>query len=66
MWPKGPIQIVVWVAEGIRGYEVVSKHSKCSHTCDFPLREPPPLNQKMLVGKFPKPSIFAKGRIAYG
>ena len=33
---------------------------------DFRLREPSPLIFKMLVGKLPKPSIFTKGRIAYG
>ncbi len=27
MWPKGPAQIVVWIAEGIRGYEVVGKRN---------------------------------------
>ncbi len=51
MWPKGPIQIVVWVAEGIRGYEVVSKHSKCSHTCGFFFFSGPlPEKRKLLVG----------------
>ena len=28
IWPKRPVWIVVWVEEEIRGYEVVSKHSK--------------------------------------
>ena len=51
LWPKGPIQIVVWVAEGIRGYEVVSKHSKCSHTCGFFFFSGPlPEKRKLLVG----------------
>ena len=53
MWPKGPVQIVVWVAEGIRGYEVVSKHSKCSHTCGFfPFSGPLPENQKIACFDF--------------
>lgn len=35
MWPKGSVQIVVWIAERIRGYEVVSKHSKRVPACEF-------------------------------
>ena len=65
MWPKGPIQIVVWVAEGIRGYEVVSKHSKCSHTCGFFFFSGPlPEKRKLLVGI--SQTLMRNGGIRYG
>ena len=34
-WPKRPIGIVVWVEGEIRGYGVVSKHSKRVPACGF-------------------------------
>ena len=65
MWPKGPVQIVVWVAEGIRGYEVVSKHSKCSHTCGFSFfSDPFPEKRKSLVGI--SQTLMRNGGIHYG
>ena len=55
MWPKGPIQIVVWVAEGIRGYEVVSKHSKRVPACDFSDFQVPCPKMKNACWDNPKP-----------
>ena len=56
MWPKGPIQIVVWVAEGIRGYEVVSKHSKRVATlADFLLFRSLARKEKIACWDIPNP-----------
>lgn len=43
-----------------------SKHSRCIYTRRFLIKETLPLIEKMLVGKYPKPSPFTKGRNAYG
>ena len=51
IWPKRLVRIVVWVEGEIRGYEVVSKHSKCSHTCGFFFFSGPlPEQSKLLAG----------------
>ena len=51
-WPKRPIGIVVWVEGEIRGYEVVSKHSKRVPACGFcAVQAPCPNSQNCLLGR---------------
>ena len=52
IWPKRPIRIVVWVEGEIRGYEVVSKHSKRVPACGFcAVQVPCPNSQNYLLGR---------------
>ena len=51
IWPKRPIWIVVWVEGEIRGYGVVSKHSKRVPACGFcAVQVPLPEQSKLLAG----------------
>ena len=55
IWPKRPVWIVVWVEGKIRGYEVVSKHSKRVPACGFcAVQVPCPNSQNCLLG-YPRP-----------
>ena len=50
-WPKHPIWIVVRAEGGIRGYGVVSKHSKRVPACGFcAVQVPLPEQSKLLAG----------------
>lgn len=52
IWPKRPIRIVVWVEGEIRGYEVVSKHSKRVPAYGFcAVQVPCPNSQNCLLGR---------------
>ena len=58
-WPKRPVRIVVWVEGEIRGYEVVSKHSKRVPACwDIPdpyeKRRLPMANRKRNINQIAK------------
>ena len=51
-WPKHPIWIVVWAEGEIRGYKVVSKHSKRVPACGFCAAQAPcPNSQNCLLGR---------------